>query len=87
MNREDQIHTWVEEHTEELTETADFIFCHPELSKEEVISSAHLASYLEANGFRFTKGIADLPTAFAAEWGSGKPILGFLAEYDALPGL
>ena len=87
MNREDQIHIWVEEHTEELTETADFIFCHPELSKEEVISSAHLASYLEANGFRITKGIADLPTAFAAEWGSGKPILGFLAEYDALPGL
>ena len=70
-----------------IAQTADFIFHHPELSREEVASSAHLASYLEANGFHITKGIADLPTAFVAEWGKGKPILGFLAEYDALPGL
>lgn len=86
-NTADHIHTWIQEHTEELVNTADYIFRHPELSKEEVVSSACLSDYLEEKGFRITKGIAGLQTAFAAEWGSGQPILGFLAEYDALPGL
>lgn len=87
MNTAEYIHRWVQKHTQELIETADFIFRHPELSKEEVISSACLAEYLEKKGFQVTKGIAGLDTAFVAEWGTGKPILGFLAEYDALPGL
>ena len=86
-NTADHIHTWIQEHTEELVNTADYIFRHPELSKEEVVSSACLSDYLEEKGFRITKGIAGLQTAFVAEWGTGKPILGFLAEYDALPGL
>lgn len=86
-NTAEYIHTWIQEHTEELVNTADYIFRHPELSKEEVVSSACLSDYLEEKGFRITKGIAGLQTAFVAEWGTGKPILGFLAEYDALPGL
>ena len=47
MNTAEYIHRWVQKHTQELIETADFIFRHPELSKEEVISSACLAEYLE----------------------------------------
>ena len=50
-------------------------------------SSAVFLDYLERKGFVITKGISRLQTAFVAEWGTGKPILGFLAEYDALPGL
>jgi len=53
----------------------------------ETRSSALLADYLEARGFRVTRGVADMPTAFVAEWGDGGPVVGILAEYDALPGL
>jgi aminobenzoyl-glutamate utilization protein B len=46
-----------------------------------------LADELEKHGFRVTRGIAGMPTAFVAEWGSGKPVIAILGEYDALPGL
>src|SRR4030042_1755495 len=46
-----------------------------------------LASYLEGAGFKVEKGVAGLPTAFVGTYGSGQPVIGFLAEYDALPGL
>ena len=38
-------------------------------------------------GFSVTSGVADIPTAFVAEYGSGQPVIGLLAEFDALPGL
>ena len=44
-------------------------------------------SFLEKEGFSVTVGLAGLKTAFSATWGSGKPVIGFLGEYDALPGL
>jgi aminobenzoyl-glutamate utilization protein B len=53
----------------------------------EVKSSALLADWLEASGFHVQRGVAGIPTAFTAEFGSGKPIIGILGEYDALPGL
>ena len=46
-----------------------------------------LAEFAEAEGFRVTRGISGMPTAFTAEYGSGKPIIGILGEFDALPGL
>ncbi|HZU69757.1 MAG TPA: amidohydrolase [Ktedonobacteraceae bacterium] len=59
-----------------------------ELSLQEVRSARLLMQVLQENGFRITsRGTAGVPTAFIAEYGSGTPILGFLAEYDALPGL
>jgi aminobenzoyl-glutamate utilization protein B len=59
-----------------------------EVSLEEVESARLLMDALEGNGFAITsKGTAGVPTAFVAEWGSGSPALGFLPEYDALPGL
>ncbi len=54
---------------------------------QETRSAALLAERLEAAGFRVTRGVAGIPTAFTAELGSGKPVLGILGEYDALPGL
>jgi aminobenzoyl-glutamate utilization protein B len=54
---------------------------------QETRSSALLAERLEAAGFRVTRGVAGIPTAFTAEIGSGTPVLGILGEYDALPGL
>ena len=70
-----------------MKETADDIFCHPELSMQETYSSRRLARFLESEGFEVSWGTAGFETAFTAEWGSGGPVIGFLAEYDALPGL
>lgn len=56
-----------------------------EIALKEHRSAELLASVLEAEGFTVERGVADMPTAFVAEWGSGKPVIGILAEYDALP--
>ena len=58
-----------------------------EVGLEETRSSALLVEKLKGAGFKVRTGIADMPTAFVAEFGSGKPVIGILAEYDALPGL
>ena len=59
-----------------------------EVSHEEAESARLLMDVLEESGFAVTsRGTAGVPTAFVAEWGSGEPVLGFLPEYDALPGL
>ena len=46
-----------------------------------------LAELLKKNGFRLREKAAGLDTAFVAEWGSGRPIIGYMGEFDALPGL
>lgn len=58
-----------------------------ELGYMEYRSSGLLASHLESNGFRVEMGVAGIPTAFVATFGSGSPVIGLLAEYDALPGM
>jgi aminobenzoyl-glutamate utilization protein B len=58
-----------------------------ELGYMESRSSALLQSELAGAGFRMRTGVAGIPTAFVAEWGSGKPIIGIVGEFDALPGL
>ncbi len=63
------------------------IWQHAELGYQETKSSAALQSTLKANGFEVKAGVADMPTAFVATYGSGKPVIGILAEFDALPGL
>src|SRR5262249_7671253 len=54
---------------------------------QEKRSAALLADALEAAGFKVERGVAKIPTAFTATIGSGKPVIGILGEYDALPGL
>lgn len=58
-----------------------------EMGYLEYNSSALLKSTLEKEGFRIESGVAEIPTAFVAEYGSGSPVIAILAEYDALPGL
>ena len=58
-----------------------------ELGYQENRSSALLQAELAKEGFKITKGVAEIPTAFVAEWGSGGPVIGILAEFDALPGV
>ena len=63
------------------------IHSHPELGFGEQMASAWLTRYLEEAGFLIEAGICELPTAFRASYGSGKPVIAILAEYDALPQL
>ena len=58
-----------------------------EVGYKEVKSAALLRQLLSNNGFAIEEGVAGIPTAFVATYGSGKPVIGILAEYDALPGL
>ena len=58
-----------------------------ETALREQQSSAYLADILEQSGFTLERGVAGMPTAFTASYGKGKPVIGILAEYDALPGV
>ena len=58
-----------------------------EIALEEVRSAQLLANVLEKEGFSVERGVADMPTAFVASWGQGSPVIGILAEYDALPNI
>ena len=58
-----------------------------ELGLVEVKSADYLAKILEEHGFSIERGVADMPTAFIATYGKGAPTIGFMGEYDALPGL
>ncbi|MBK8881646.1 MAG: amidohydrolase [Bacteroidales bacterium] len=66
---------------------SDDIWNFAELGMQEFKSSALLMKTLEEEGFRIEKGVSEMPTCFIATWGSGKPVIGILGEYDALPGL
>ena len=70
-----------------ICRVADTIWANPELSLQEVKSAALYCEVLEHEGFRVEKGVCNIPTAFAASFGSGRPHIGILAEYDALSGL
>jgi aminobenzoyl-glutamate utilization protein B len=63
------------------------IWNYAEVGYKEVKSSALLQKTLGDNGFTVKSGVADIPTAFVASYGSGSPVIGILAEFDALPGL
>ena len=58
-----------------------------ELGYQEYESSSILADSLSQSGFKIRKGVAGIPTAFIAEYGSKGPVIGILGEFDALPGL
>ncbi len=72
---------------DELFSLARDIWGHPELGFKETYASDALARAFAEAGFLVRKPVADIPTAFVAEWGSGTPVIGVLGEYDALPGL
>lgn len=63
------------------------IWSNPELGYLETQSSALLQQTLKDAGFTVKPGVAEVPTAFVAEYGSGKPVIGIMAEFDALPGV
>jgi aminobenzoyl-glutamate utilization protein B len=77
----------LDNHRTDLVAVNQDIWTYAELGLQEHRSAARLAGLLKKAGFRVKDGVSDMPTAFVAEYGSGKPIIGILAEYDALPEL
>ncbi len=89
MTQVEQIKELVAKNSGTTIALAKEIWDYAELSYEEFKSSAALIKVLKDQGFEVEEGIADMPTAFKASYkcGSGKPVIGLLAEYDALSGL
>lgn len=77
----------VEKHEKNLISLSDEIWALAETAMEESKSSEILAAYAEKQGFKVERGVAGMPTAFTATYGSGKPVISVLGEFDALPGL
>jgi aminobenzoyl-glutamate utilization protein B len=78
---------WVDSNATTLNRVNRNIWGWAETGLEETKSSKELQDLLRANGFAVEAGVAGMPTAFAASYGSGRPVIGILAEFDALPGL
>ena len=78
---------YLEERASDFYALSDKIWGNAEIRFKEKESVKDYVSFLEKEGFSVTVGLAGLKTAFSATWGSGKPVIGFLGEYDALPGL
>ncbi|RXZ00703.1 amidohydrolase [Fictibacillus sp. S7] len=78
---------WIDEHAQKLEHWSSEIWNYAELGLHEFKSSKLLAEQLENEGFTIEIGVAGMPTAFVATWGTGGPVVGILGEYDALPGL
>ena len=66
---------------------SDRVWATPEVCYTEARSSAEHLAELRHHGFRITENVAGIPTALMGEWGEGGPVIAFLGEYDALPGL
>ncbi len=85
--KEDLALKHIDANTTAYADAAMQIWNFAELGYQEYKSSALLQKTLKEAGFTITTGVAGMPTAFIAEYGSGKPVIGILGEYDALPGL
>ena len=77
----------IEKHQANLIAISDSIWSQAETAFEEYESSKLLADYAEKNGFKVDRGVAGMPTAFVATFGSGRPVISVLGEFDALPGI
>ena len=78
---------YLEERAEDFYKLSDKIWENAEIRFKEKQSVKDYVAFLKNEGFSITVGQAGLNTGFRAEWGSGKPVIGFLGEYDALAGL
>ena len=87
MNTQQEILASLRSRAGELAALSRQIWDRPETAFEEVFAARTLAGYLAEQGFSVRENIGGLSTAFSASWGEGKPVVAFLGEYDALPGL
>jgi aminobenzoyl-glutamate utilization protein B len=78
---------WIDQNAEAIAHLSDEIWQYAELGLHEYQSASALEEFLKEHGFDIESGVAGMPTAFVARWGKGTPAIGFLGEYDALPGV
>lgn len=79
-----RIYELIDESRSDFEQISDYVFDHPELCFYENESSAYQMAYMEKQGFRITSPVGGMSTAFIAEYGEGKPVIGILGENDAL---
>lgn len=79
--------SWIDANAKTLEATHKKIWTYAEVGLEETKSSQELQNLLKANGFTVKAGVAGMPTAFEATYGEGGPVVGILAEFDALLGV
>lgn len=87
QGNQDDILSGLEQKKDHYSDIAQQIWEHAEVGYQEEKSAALLKNELTNAGFSIEQGVADIPTAFVASYGSGNPVIGILAEYDALPGV
>ncbi len=80
-----QISDWVDTKREKIVRLSEAIWSYAELGMQEHRSAKAITDFLKSEGFKVQTGVAGMPTAFVATWGEGKPSIGFISEYDALP--
>ena len=86
-NYKNQAANFIDKHSQEFINISKSIWSYAELGFQEYKSSALLIKKLEKYGFKIRRNISGIPTAFIAEWGQGRPVIGITGEFDALPGL
>lgn len=86
-NANESVLNSIERRSDQLTDLSDLIWDLAEVGYQETRSSAALKSALEAEGFSIESGVAEIPTAFIASYGSGDPVIAVMGEFDALPGI
>jgi aminobenzoyl-glutamate utilization protein B len=77
----------IEKRKAEMIKLSDQIWAFAETALREHKSSKALGDYAEQQGFKVERGVAGMPTAFIASYGQGRPVIGILGEFDALPGI
>ena len=82
-----QVHAYIRSRAQTIIDVNDSLWEYAETAFIEYKSVDKLCTVLEQEGFRIEKGVGNVPTAFTATYGSGKPVIGLLAEYDALADL
>ena len=87
VKKKQEVVASIDKHLPELTGLSDKIWAYAETALRETRSSKALADYAEQQGFEVKRGVAGMPTAFVASYGQGRPIIGVLGEFDALPGI
>ena len=87
MDSKTRIHEIAEEKASVIAGMNQAVWDYAEFGYQEVKSAAYLTGVLEKEGFQVERGVAGMDTAFVGTYGSGKPVIGILGEYDALPNL
>ena len=78
---------WVEQNEKNLKDTHMTLWEYAEVGLQEMKTAKHMIDLLKKEGFKIEEGVAGMPSAFVATYGSGKPVIGSMGELDALPGI